>query len=136
MRELLKTANCLSVGAPIGKALDAFNKVRKSCFGQTCSATYKADIEDFAYAWLDLRTPIIVKVHCVCVHVPQFLELHPGKGLGWWSEQATEHMHSDFENFYCRCKYYRNVDHPEFHKSFLKANIAYNSLHEGDETAD
>jgi len=136
LKALLKTANCLSVGAPIGKALDAFNAVRKSCFGQTCAASYKTDIENFAYAWLDLKTPIIVKVHVVCVHVPQFLELHPGKGIGVWNEQAAEHLHSNFENFYARCKYYRNIDHPEYPQSFQKAIVAYDSLHEGDETSD
>ena len=133
---LLKTANCLSVGGSIGKALEAFNTVRKSCFGQTCSASYKEDIENFAHAYLNAKAPITVKVHCTVVHVPQFLDLFPGKGLGVWSEQLAEHLHSDFENFYARCKYYRNPEHPEFPNSFLKAIIAYCSLHEGDESAD
>jgi len=133
---LLKTANCLSVGGSIGKALEAFNTVRKSCFGQTCSTSYKEDIENFAHAYLNAKAPITVKVHCTVVHVPQFLDLFPGKGLGVWSEQFAEHLHSDFENFYARCKYYRNPEHPEFPQSFLKAIIAYCSLHEGDETAD
>ena len=99
-------------------------------------SSYKDDIEKFAYAYLDVKIPVTVKVHCVCVHVSQFLELHPGKGLGWWSEQAIEHLHSNFENFYARCKYYRNLDHPEYPNSFMKAIIAYDSLHEGDETAE
>ena len=136
LNTLLKIADSMSVGGPIAKALAAFNEVRKSCFGQTCSASYKLDIEKFAYAYLDVKIPVTVKVHCVCVHVSQFLELHPGKGLGWWSEQAIEHLHSNFENFYAICKYYRNVEHPEFPNSFMKAIVSYCSLHEGDETSD
>ena len=136
LKALLKTASAEHVGGPIGKALEAFNVVRKSCFGQTCSASYKVDIENFAHAYLNAKAPITVKVHCTVVHVPQFLDMHPGKGLGVWSEQAVEHLHSDFESFYARCKYFRNPDHPEFPNSFLKAIIAYCSLHEGDESAD
>ena len=137
LNQLLKTAGALSVGGPIGKCLEAFNTVRKSCFGQTCSPTYKIDIQNFAHAYLDLKLPTIIpKVHCVVVHVPQFLELHPGKGLGFFSEQATEHIHSDFECHYSTCKYIRNLDHPEFPHSFQKAVVSYDSLHEGDESCD
>ena len=136
LNALLKTANAMSVGGRIGKALEEFNAVRKSCFGQTCSPFYKIDIENFAHAWLNAKAPIIVKVHCTVVHVPQFLDMHPEKGLGWWSEQATEHIHSDLENFFARCKYHRNLDHPEFPNSFLKAIVSYCSLHEGDDTSE
>ena len=71
------------------------------------------------------------------IHVPQFLDLHPGQGLGAFSEQATEHLHSDLESFYQTCKYRRNVlTDPEFPQSFLKMIVAYNSSHEGDEGSD
>merc|ERR1711884_709905 len=44
-------------------ALEAFNKVKKSCFGKVLSSTYRRDIEKFSkiYATLDISyTP---KVH-------------------------------------------------------------------------
>ena len=98
---------------------------------------FKEHIKAFAYAYLELKIPITPKVHCVIVHVPQFLALHPGLGLGHFSEQATEHLHSDLETFYQTCKYRRNVlTDPEFPQSFYKMCVAYNSKNEGDESSD
>ena len=136
LRELLILNGAMHIGGQIVKVLEAFNDVRKSCFGQTCDPKFKEYIAVFAYAYVDLKISITPKVHCVIVHIPQFLALHPGKGLGFFSEQATEHLHSDLETFYSKCKYRRNLSDPEFPPSFLKMIIAYDSCHEGDETAD
>ena len=136
LRELLILNGAMHIGGQIVKVLEAFNDVRKSCFGQTCDPKFKEYIAVFAYAYVDLKISITPKVHCVIVHIPQFLALHPGKGLGFFSEQATEHLHSDLETFYSKCKYRRNLSDPEFPQSFSKMIIAYDSCHEGDETAD
>ena len=126
----------MNIGGSVVKTLDAFNEVRKSCFGQTCDPNYKEHIKKFAHAYLELKINITPKVHCVIVHIPQFLDKHPGQGLGKFSEQATEHLHSDLESFYQTCKYRRNIIDSEFPNSFLKMIAAYNSLHEGDESSD
>merc|ERR1712001_803612 len=136
LKQLLRTHGAMIIGGKVVKALEAFNDVRKSCFGQTCDPQFKEYIKVFAYAYVDLKINITPKVHCVIVHIPQFLALHPGLGLGVFSEQAIEHLHSDLESFYEKCKYRRNLSDPEFPNSFLKMITAYNSCHEGDEDAD
>ena len=69
------------------EAFEAFNAVRKSCFGQILHASYKFDIEKFRKAYLKLNIPITNKVHLLVDHVPEFCE-RKQMGLGFFSEQA------------------------------------------------
>ena len=72
---------------PYIAALEDFNKVRISCFGQVLSSTYKADIKAFEKSYKKLGAPMTNKIHVLVAHVTQFCEKH-GKGLGFYSEQA------------------------------------------------
>ena len=68
-------------------ALQAFNKVRISCFGQILSPGYKRDIANFEKAYKKLNISVTNKVHILIDHVPQFCD-RVQKGLGFFSEQA------------------------------------------------
>ena len=49
-------------------------------------------------------------------------------GLGPWSEQAAESLHSDFNKVWQNYKL-RDTDHDEYEKRLLSAIISYNSQH-------
>lgn len=104
MEELLEQDNTLSdyTKAQINlciTALKTFNKVVISCFGQTLDSThgdYRDLIKDFSrqYRAID-NLSVTVKMHCLEVHVEQFLDMKGDgvKGLGFWSEQSYEAVH-------------------------------------------
>ena len=68
-------------------ALEAFENVRNSCFGQVLLPCYKNDIKKFSEAYDKLQVPRTNKVHILIDHVPQFCDLTQ-RGLGYYSEQA------------------------------------------------
>ena len=68
-------------------ALQAFNKVRLSCFGNDLSPGFKRDISNFKKAYEKLNIPMTNKVHILVAHVAEFCE-KTGRGLGYFSEQA------------------------------------------------
>ena len=68
-------------------ALEAFEKVRISCFSQILHSNFKEDITKFAKAYDKLDIPRTNKVHILIDHVPDFCEKHQ-RGLGYFSEQA------------------------------------------------
>ena len=139
--EMLQQNDALSVGGRVGNALEKFNNVRKACFGIELNPDYKNDIKEFAQAYLATGIQSkAVKPHIVVKHVPQFLDRrkdsHPGKGLGHWSEQTTEHIHGDFDHFYTTGNYNRPLGHKEYDEKLLACVVTYDSLHEGDEWCD
>ena len=117
---------------PIVNVLQAFNEVKNACFGNTLKANYKLAIKNFAYAYMLLGIRVTPKVHSIFVHVPQFLEKHQssGKGLGYWSEQASEAVHKDFENIWSGSSYKRAMSHKDYPQQLLKCVVTYNSRHQ------
>ena len=59
-------------------------------------------------------------------HIRQFCEKH-NTGLGIWSEQSTESLHSDFEKTWIRYKV-SNLN-PNYDSQLPKAVCDYNSKH-------
>ena len=84
--------------------LSALNQVKKTCFGLKLDKSYKEQIQLYKEAYQLLGIKISPKVHALVTHVPEFLDSmqkhYPGKGLGFWSEQASETVHYDFKQFY------------------------------------
>ena len=68
-------------------ALEKFNKVRASCFGQTLNPSFEHDIAAFRKSYEKLGVPMTNKVHVLVTHVVEFC-LKRRKGLGFYSEQA------------------------------------------------
>ena len=69
------------------RSLRAFNKVRKSCFGQELEESYVDDIAEFKEEYVKTKMSITTKIHIIFEHVEDFCTEH-GKGLGHYSEQA------------------------------------------------
>ena len=68
-------------------SMRAFNKVRKSCFGEDLETSYKDDINEFREEYLKTGMSITTKIHIIFEHVEEFCTEH-NKGLGHYSEQA------------------------------------------------
>ena len=68
-------------------SLRAFNKVRKSCFGEELEDSYVDDIAEFKEEYVKTKMSITTKIHIIFEHVEDFCTEH-GKGLGHYSEQA------------------------------------------------
>ena len=68
-------------------SMRAFNKVRKSCFGEELEKSYVDDIAEFKEEYVKTKMSITTKIHIIFEHVEDFCTEH-GKGLGHYSEQA------------------------------------------------
>ena len=80
----------------------------------------------FSKAYDLLGVPRTNKVHILIDHVPDFCEAKQ-KGLGYFSEQASEAVHCNFKNTF---KNY-NVDekNPSFPTNLCAATMKYNVKH-------
>lgn len=132
LAQILQEAGVFHVGAPVLDAFTAFNMVRNTCFGVTCSPDFQVHIERFAVAFLKLGLSVTPKVHAVFVHVTQFLNRQQplNKGLGYWSEQASETVHSDFDSLWVGSSYKRAMSHKDYGSQLHKCVITYNSRHQ------
>ena len=83
--------------------LDAFDRVRHSCFKEELLPSYKNEIKNFGQLYSALKTAenkpvdIIPKIHILLDHVPVFCD-HHGKGLGHFNEQVLFLMTPNFES--------------------------------------
>ena len=131
---LSKDAEALQLVEPILDAMRAFNVVRKQCFGVILDANYKDSIKTFANLWLKCDRSITLKCHVLFVHVVQFLERKaenfPGKGLGFWGEQAAESIHSKWATFWERRKV--PTGHKDYDKILFWALVEFNATHYGN----
>ena len=130
-KTLLEKSSDLEASVPphltgFARCLAKFNEVRLACFGQDLKPGYKERITEFHQAFLCLGLNVTPKVHAVIVHIPQFCD-KTGKGLGYWSEQASESVHSDFKLTNNRFKV--NQAHPDHPEKMLRAVVKYNSSH-------
>ena len=75
------------------------------------------------------------KAHMLADHVIDFLEYQNKdkkvkRGLGFWSEQAGEQVHSDFErNVWIGKSFKRELGHPEYREKTRVAIAQYAASH-------
>jgi hypothetical protein len=108
------------------KAFNAFNQVVKACYGHKLDPTYKATISIFKECYSELQISITPKVHAIIYHIIDFCQ-PCGEGLGQWSEQASENVHSDFNATWLKYKVPEN--HPRYGLQLLRAVQEYNAQH-------
>ena len=110
-------------------ALRAFKKVKDNCFGQTIQnkAILQEQIMDFRVAYLDLGIEISTKVHILVDHVYDFC-IQKDKGLGYFSEQASEAVHSDFSKTWTHYLV-SDIKNPNYLSQLYKAVLKYNGKH-------
>ena len=107
-------------------ALEEFETVRNSCFGQELHPDYKLNIIRFSKAYDQLGVPRTNKVHILVDHVPDFCD-SKGKGLGFYSEQASEAVHCDYKKTWKNHKVHET--NPKFPSNLLAATLKYNCKH-------
>ena len=101
----VKSVHKLQQSLPVGHLLDyldcfeKFGKVKQSCFGTSLSPNYQSRLSDFKAAYLQLNITVTPCAHILMDHVPDFFNVQDElgeekKGLGFYSEQAFEAMHS------------------------------------------
>ena len=98
--------------------LQKFNAVRLACFGEHLLPTFKEDIQQFQVAYTSLWISVTPKVHAIFHHVSEFCQAR-GVGLGRFSEQASESVHSDFAKTWQR--YVVPHSHAKFGQHLLQA---------------
>ena len=98
-----------------------------------------ASIRDFENTYLEVRSMTIQRGlqqltvrptdHVILVHIHQFFQRHgTARGLGWYSEQATETSHNDWLQHWE--KGYKVPDtHPLYPGNLKGANAKYNTHH-------
>ena len=103
------------------------------CFGQELKADFGAAIAHFSRDFRELEKDPPLKVHILEAHVVQFLERQkdefPGKGLGWFSEQASESVHHDWDELWIGNKYKRQIGDDDYDSQLKKCGVTYNSRH-------
>lgn len=119
-------ANCNIGCLKYVKCLKDFQDVVNSCFATVLNPKFEDYIIQFRKSYVDLKINITPKVHAVFFHVTYFCsKMH--RGLGFFSEQAMESVHSDFQKTWA--KYKVKSINPEYAVKLLKAVREYNSCH-------
>lgn len=128
---LLNKIDILRSGCSLGclkyvKVFENFRDVVNACFGKTLDEKFKMKIAAFKESFLALDIRVTPKVHAVFFHVSEFCEPKL-KGLGFFSEQATEAVHFDFNRVWS--KYKVPSGNSEYLNKLLHAICEYNGLH-------
>ena len=122
---------------PIIKLLELFSDVVSKCFGMKLDSGYKAAIQRFSDAYMELNKEkpktftVTPKIHIVMYHMQEYLELknaeeEENRGLGYMSEQAFEAVHSDMKRMWER-GWKVSTTNKEFGDKLRKFVVAYNS---------
>ena len=137
LREAYEKVGKLEKAEQIIKILDIFSDVVGRCFGMKLDPGYKAALQSFSDAYMELHKEkpktftVTPKIHIVMFHVQQYLELmnaeeEEDRGLGYMSEQAFEAVHSDMKRMWEQ-GWKVSTTHKEFEVKLRKFVVAYNS---------
>lgn len=107
-RKLLSSADLLEriliqqqqfAAMPYLTAFRTFNNVVSACFSQELKPNFSQNILQFKEAYKALNISVTSSVHVIFVHLVQFCKFKR-QGLGNFSEQASESVHSDFQQLW------------------------------------
>ena len=91
---------------------------------------YEKAIQKFSETYRRLENMSVTpKIHIVEHHLVDFLKRKEEQhGLGWWSEQAFEAMHSDVKKEWVTVKIC-DSNHPDFAQRLVEFVTRYNAKH-------
>ena len=111
---------------PVVKALRALRVVVQACFGHALTDGVAECVASYREAYLALGIPVTVKNHAIFVHVAEFCVAR-GRGLGLYSEQASESVHADFSAVWRNYKV--SAANAAYPQRLLRAVEVYNCRH-------
>lgn len=126
LEDLLHQNNRLAA-LPFVKALRQFNEVCIACFGNELHPDFEAKLLRFKEIYLQLDVSVSTSVHVVINHVYQFCKFRKAS-LGKYSEQASEAVHSDFDDMWVHSGK-TSMNNINYSKNLLSTTIRYNSRH-------
>ena len=113
-----------------GNCLLALAKVVKSCFGNVVIEGWQRYIQDFQRCYKKLKITWTPTIHSIITHVRDFYFIKgTAKGLGYYSEQATEHSHTAWDDVWTRRRFKRDYNHPKYAVQLKSAMATFNSEH-------
>ena len=113
---------------PFIQTLERLEAVRQACFGQLVEAGYGEKISAFSSSYRSLGISIPLKVHVLESHLEEFLELKGGVyGAGFWSEQAPESAHREFEKEWENNRVIET--HPDYLNKLVTQVVRFNGKH-------
>lgn len=108
------------------EAFDGLKKVVDSCFSIVLEPNFETCIDNFQKNYKELNISVTSKVHAIFFHVKQFCKTF-GFGLGFFSEQAFESVHHDFQKTWQDFKVLD--ENPNYGIKLLRAVCVYNCRH-------
>ena len=124
LQALIEEDGCIEA-TPYVEAFKSFSAVVTACFGFNLDVDFEEKIIDFQtkFDFLPYKN-VTPKMHAIFHHVPEFCIAH-GTGLGIHSEQASEAVHSKFNQVWTRYKV--SAVHPEYNAQLFRAVTEFNS---------
>lgn len=128
---LLKKVDLLRRDSALGclkyvDAFQAFKSVVDACFSRRLEENFEENIVKFKDSYMSLNISVTPKVHAVFFHVADFCKRHQ-RGLAFYSEQAMESVHFDFQQTWEKFKV--SETNPDYCNALLRAVCVYNSCH-------
>ena len=90
---------CILQCLPFVATLVSLNRVVRSCFGNTLDSDFSDHNEKFRSDYLAMDIQVTPKIHCIFYNVAEFCKI-TNKGLGLYSEQASQAVHTNFHRFW------------------------------------
>ena len=113
-----------------GSNLIDLAKVVKSCFGNEVQEGWRGHIQDFKKSYKKLKMTWTPSIHGIVAHVRDWYDLKgTDRGLGWYSEQATEHAHTAWKDMWVGRRYKRDFNHPEYATKIKSGMAKFNAEH-------
>ena len=132
-KALLNNIQSLTAALPAelkcyGQALEAFNEVRISTFGDELNGDYHLLIKKFEIAFKKIgrKAGIFPKAHIIIDHLAEFCDRHGA--LGPFCEQTFESVHFSFSEHMEKSKYTRNMGNSNYATQLKKGILDFNAL--------
>lgn len=117
---------CPIQGVKFAETFQLLKEVVNGCYSYGLDKNYLTLISKFRESFLALGIPVTPKVHCIFFHIADFCGQR-NSGLGMYSEQSFEAVHSDFKSTWTRFKV--SDENPRYAERLLSAVKDYNSKH-------
>ena len=106
-------------------------KVVSSSFGNVVKEGWRQHIKDFKESYRELEMTWTPSIHGIVTHIEDWYSLNgTARGLGWYSEQATEHAHTAWTDMWVGRRFARDHSHPDYAKELKSAMAKFNAEHQ------